>query len=261
MHRIDTSTATSDGLFTEGDPLVPTPATVVSADWLNSVQEELATIVTNAGLELQKADNTQVLTAILQIIARQSSELERLRLLKIGCPMYWRSTTLPENFAWVNGDLILFEDRPEFEEVYLAGGFEGMLLEANATSEQIAANLGKFRKHPNGLGLYLPSCGEQFFRACTGSGNAGGYNAPGIPNITGAWSGWNIMSIEGGGPSGAFQSHWEPNGTVALETKTAGVWDNLIIDASNSNPVYGSSQTVMPASIDVPCIIYLGIST
>ena len=66
---------------------------------------------------------------------------------------------------------------------------------------------------------------------------------------------------EGGGPSGAFQSHWEPNGTVALETKTAGVWDNLIIDASNSNPAYGSSQTVMPASIDVPCIIYLGLST
>ena len=108
--------------------------------------------------------------------------------------------------------------------------------------------------------LDLSSCPPRF-RACTGSGNAGGYNAPGIPNITGAWSGWNIMSIEGGGPSGAFQSHWEPNGTVALETKTAGVWDNLIIDASNSNPAYGSSQTVMPASIDVPCIIYLGLST
>ena len=181
MHRIDTSTATSDGLFTEGDPLVPTPATVVSADWLNSVQEELATIVTNAGLELQKADNTQVLTAILQIIARQSSELERLRLLKIGCPMYWRSTTLPENFAWVNGDLILFEDRPEFKEVYLAGGFEGMLLEANATSEQIAANLGKFRKHPNGLGLYLPSCGEQFFRGWgQGDGKRGRVQRGGI---------------------------------------------------------------------------------
>lgn len=262
MHRIDTSTATSDGLFTEGDPLVPTPATVVSADWLNSVQEELATIVTNAGLELQKADNTQVLTAILQIIARQSSELERLRLLKIGCPMYWRSTTLPENFAWVNGDLILFEDRPEFEEVYLAGGFEGMLLEANATSEQIAANLGKFRKHPNGLGLYLPSCGEQFFRAWgQGAGNAGGYNAPGLPEIEGAWSGWNIMSIAGGGPSGAFQANWAPNGVVAVETKVAGVWDSLDIDASRSNPLYGSSTTVMPESINLPVILYLGLTT
>ena len=262
MHRIDTSTATSDGLFTEGDPLVPTPATVVSADWLNSVQEELATIVTNAGLELQKADNTQVLTAILQIIARQSSELERLRLLKIGCPMYWRSTTLPENFAWVNGDLILFEDRPEFEEVYLAGGFEGMLLEANATSEQIAANLGKFRKHPNGLGLYLPSCGEQFFRAWgQGAGSAGGYNAPGLPEIEGSWSGWNIMSIAGGSPSGAFQANWAPNGVVAAETKVAGAWDSLDIDASRSNPLYGSSTTVMPESINLPVILYLGLTT
>ena len=102
----------------------------------------------------------------------------------------------------------------------------------------------------------------QPFRAWgQGIGKAGGYNTPGVPNILGSWSGWNIMSIAQGGANGVFQAHWEPNGAVALETKTAGVWDNLIIDASNSNPVYGSSQTVMPASIDVPCIIYLGLST
>lgn len=263
MHRIDTPTATSDGLFTEGDPLVPTPATVVSADWLNSVQEELATIVTNAGLELQKADNTQVLTAILQIIARQSSELERLRLLKIGCPMYWRSTTLPENFAWVNGDLILFEDRPEFEEVYLAGGFEGMLLEANATSEQIAANLGKFRKHPNGLGLYLPSCGEQFFRGwAQGTGNAGGYNAPGLPNVVGEWSNFNvpIISVPAPLPSGAIRLLNSANGNSTLTTGGTGyVWDGISLEASRSNFIYGGSDTVMPASVNLPVILYLGI--
>ena len=263
MHRIDTPTATSDGLFTEGDPLVPTPATVVSADWLNSVQEELATIVTNAGLELQKADNTQVLTAILQIIARQSSELERLRLLKIGCPMYWRSTTLPENFAWVNGDLILFEDRPEFEEVYLAGGFEGMLLEANATSEQIAANLGKFRKHPNGLGLYLPSCGEQFFRGwAQGTGNAGGYNAPGLPNVVGEWSNFNtpIMSIPASLPSGAIRLSNSVNVNSVLTIGGTGyVWDGMSLEASRSNFIYGGSDTVMPASVNLPVILYLGI--
>lgn len=261
MHRIDTSTATSDGLFTEGDPLVPTPATVVSADWLNSVQEELATIVTNAGLELQKADNTQVLTAILQIIARQSSELERLRLLKIGCPMYWRSTTLPENFAWVNGDLILFEDRPEFEEVYLAGGFEGMLLEANATSEQIAANLGKFRKHPNGLGLYLPSCGEQFFRAWTlGAGReAGSWQADtgreltGDQTFTAAAEGWVATG------SGAFGASTLEFNTLAITGGTSSQTSAYNFRASR---VWGNHSGVefAPVHIWQPCIVYLGNS-
>ena len=268
MHRIDTPTATSDGLFTEGDPLVPTPATVVSADWLNSVQEELATIVTNAGLELQKADNTQVLTAILQIIARQSSELERLRLLKIGCPMYWRSTTLPENFAWVNGDLILFEDRPEFEEVYLAGGFEGMLLEANATSEQIAANLGKFRKHPNGLGLYLPSCGDQFFRAWgQGTGDAGGYNAPGLPNIQGVSSGDNCLTTHvlsiGSVWTGPLRVGYNLESAGEVYERRAnpyeGLYGGMQFDASRANAIYGASPTVMPPSVNVPCITYLGL--
>ena len=257
MHRIDTSTATSDGLFTEGDPLVPTPATVVSADWLNSVQEELATIVTNAGLELQKADNTQVLTAILQIIARQSSELERLRLLKIGCPMYWRSTTLPENFAWVNGDLILFEDRPEFEEVYLAGGFEGMLLEANATSEQIAANLGKFRKHPNGLGLYLPSCGEQFFRAWTlGAGESGRCNAPGLPELLG---GFSAYTFDAGMPWQAITSVDSGMNALTIGSSGGTRYNAFTFRASLSNTIYGASPTVMPASVNLPVILYLGI--
>lgn len=261
MHRIDTPTATSDGLFTEGDPLVPTPATVVSADWLNSVQEELATIVTNAGLELQKADNTQVLTAILQIIARQSSELERLRLLKIGCPMYWRSTTLPENFAWVNGDLILFEDRPEFEEVYLAGGFEGMLLEANATSEQIAANLGKFRKHPNRLGLYLPSCGEQFFRAWTGGGGreAGSWQGdavqPGFTQLLGRQAG------TGGGCIGPVSA----SGGVTLTTKDTAIQYGLVSEVSELAVQYTwkSTQRIAaethPVNVAFPVCLYLGL--
>lgn len=264
MHRIDTSTATSDGLFTEGDPLVPTPATVVSADWLNSVQEELAAIVTNAGLELQKADNTQLLTAILQIIARQSSELERLRLLKIGCPMYWRSTTLPENFAWVNGDLILFEDRPEFEEVYLAGGFEGMLLEANATSEQIAANLGKFRKHPNGLGLYLPSCGEQFFRAWTsGAGQAGGAVTDTGRHISGSWTvGWNVALVPTIEVNGAVYTVSSQGHELAYNASTELVFQPFHVgfDSARVWDEHDGAEFA-PAHIQLPIVIYLGIST
>ena len=68
MHRIDTSTATPDNKFTEGDPTVPVAATTVSAEWLNAVQEELVAVITGAGLELQKSDNGQLWKAISQLI-------------------------------------------------------------------------------------------------------------------------------------------------------------------------------------------------
>ena len=68
MHRIDTSTATPDNKFTEGDPAVPVAATTVSAEWLNAVQEELVAVITGAGLELKKSDNGQLRQAISQLI-------------------------------------------------------------------------------------------------------------------------------------------------------------------------------------------------
>ena len=68
MHRIDTSTATPDNKFTEGDPAIPVAATTVSAAWLNAVQEELVAVITGAGLELKKSDNGQLWQAISQLI-------------------------------------------------------------------------------------------------------------------------------------------------------------------------------------------------
>ena len=68
MHRIDTSTATPDHKFTEGDPTIPVAATTVSALWLNAVQEELVAVITGVGLELKKSDNGQLWQAISQLI-------------------------------------------------------------------------------------------------------------------------------------------------------------------------------------------------
>lgn len=245
--------------YQDGNPEAGILGSIVPAAAIERPQREILNVLTAAGLTPSDTDLTQLLAAIRKIIGTQNAELERLRLLKIGCPMYWRSTTLPEGFAWVNGDLVLFEDRPEFEEVYLAGGFEGMLLEANATSEQIAANLGKFRKHPNGLGLYLPSCGEQFFRAWVGGSTAGATNPAGLPAVTGEAS-WTRGA--GGEPAttnsaGAFRV------TLAGSTTTnavSGAGDvRLDFDASWSNPIYGASPTVMPASVDLPVCLYLGL--
>ena len=245
--------------YQDGNPEAGTLGSIVPAAAIERPQREILNVLTAAGLTPSDTDLTQLLAAIRKIIGTQNAELERLRLLKIGCPMYWRSTTLPENFAWVNGDLILFEDRPEFEEVYLAGGFEGMLLEANATSEQIAANLGKFRKHPNGLGLYLPSCGEQFFRGWTGAGEAGKYNAPGLPDIIGKYGQVFARPAVAEGP-------FAGSGIIAenLQGGTDSAIDYLVtvgFRASAANPTYGASATVMPSSINLPIILYMGIAT
>ena len=207
-----------------------------------------------------------LVSGVTDPLSKTLATLEAIRKSWIGAPRYHRSTVLPPDYAWVNGDLILFEDRPEFEEVYLAGGFEGMLLEANATSEQIAANLGKFRKHPNGLGLYLPSCGEQFFRAWTGGGTAGAHHDAGLPNVTGGGTGANNLTTRYESPSyvGATMigSNLEAAGHTFQHIAANGiaVYGGILLDLSRGNPIYGNSVTVMPASVDLPVMMYLGNS-
>lgn len=79
MHRIDSSgTALAMptpgsvggdvGYFTEGDPVGGTPATVVSADWLNAVQEEILAVLTRAGASPDKTSRTQLRDAIEAIV-------------------------------------------------------------------------------------------------------------------------------------------------------------------------------------------------
>lgn len=75
MHRVDTTTAVAalpaneapgtPGYFSKGDPGVGQPATIPGKDWFNAVQEELAHVITQAGLSLDKALHTQLLTALV----------------------------------------------------------------------------------------------------------------------------------------------------------------------------------------------------
>jgi hypothetical protein len=63
MHRIDSDGATVDNQFTEGNPATGTPATQVSDDWLNDVQENICEVIEDAGLTLAKGDHSQLKTA------------------------------------------------------------------------------------------------------------------------------------------------------------------------------------------------------
>lgn len=78
MHRIDHSTANTSlptpdaagtpGYFRKGDPQSGQAATVVTADFANAIQEEMAYVITQAGITLNKTDNTQLRAAILKMI-------------------------------------------------------------------------------------------------------------------------------------------------------------------------------------------------
>lgn len=192
-----------------------------------------------------------LVSGVTDPLSKTLATLEAIRKSWIGAPRYHRSTVLPPDYAWVNGDLILFEDRPEFEEVYLAGGFEGMLLEANATSEQIAANLGKFRKHPNGLGLYLPSCGEQFFRGWTGgSRTAGSAQEDAIRNIAGKLGETIHTELFDGafyiGSTTGTRSYPEGDYTAGFP----------FLDASRVVPTANENR---PANVALPVALYIGL--
>lgn len=310
MHRIDTSTATPDNKFTEGDPAVPVAATTVSAAWLNAVQEELVAVITGAGLELKKSDNGQlwqaisqlitnakpglatkakpglvqvgggldvtaqgllsVLTAtleqngimrpdgttctvengVLKVLQQTSDYMEEWRKSWIGVPRYWRSTTLPANHCWANGDAVLFADWPELKAVYDAGGFEGMLLPWDASSEQQAANLGKWR--PNALnptGLFTPNLSAQFFRNWT----------PGIDEGAGQWHRDEIRNITGTVDTGTGIF----GATGAFSVVESGK-EQTSVGSYNSDFKFDASFVVptgpqnVPPHVWQPVILYLG---
>lgn len=205
--------------------------------------------------------NLDIISGLLNLSERLQAELaeqEFLRKLRIGCPKFWRSTTLPANHAWPDGSLILFDDWPEFKAVYDAGGFAGMLMPWDADAATQAANLGKFRPNAaNPTGLYLPLHGGQFFQnwVLGASGMAGSYNAPGLPEIEGTFNPWGIMPYSSN--SGAFVSR-ENNGTHP-DAGNSGGGVLFTFKASGSNSIYGASSTVMPPSVNIPVIFYLGI--
>ena len=145
--------------------------------------------LTIAAKDTTYAAATQSVAGLMSAADKKSVDYcEALRLSMIGVPRYWRSTSLPANHVWANGDLVLFSDWPELKKVYDGGGFTGMLLAYNATSATIAANLGKWRPNAaNPTGLYVPKLSDQFFRGWTGGAGreAGGWQEDTMRNITG----------------------------------------------------------------------------
>ena len=228
--------------------------------------------LTIAAKDTTYAAATQSVAGLMSAADKKSVDYcEALRLSMIGVPRYWRSTTLPANHVWANGDLVLFSDWPELKKVYDGGGFTGMLLAYNATSATIAANLGKWRPNAaNPTGLYVPKLSDQFFRGWTpgAGGVVGGYNAPGMPEITGtltAQAGDDgvyeaLFSSNRIASSGALAATGGKTFPIGSGTNADAGYGALEFRASRSSSIYGASQTVMPSSINLPIVLYMGIA-
>lgn len=91
MHRIDHVTAVgappaadapgTPGYFTEGNPGSGTPATIVTKDWANDVQENLIELCTRAGITPTKGEKDDVADAIQRLLtALPSGGLTGLKL-------------------------------------------------------------------------------------------------------------------------------------------------------------------------------------
>ena len=74
MHEIDGLGATGDKKFTAGDPAQAIPATEVTADWLNAVQDELVNVIVATGMALDKANVAQLLAALQSLGLKPATE-------------------------------------------------------------------------------------------------------------------------------------------------------------------------------------------
>jgi hypothetical protein len=113
MYRTDNSTSATtlpapgavgpnpNSYFSLNNPAGGSPSTVVDADWMNAVQEELCNAITGAGITLSKTVRTQLSTAISTLIAVETTRAEAVEALKapISNPAFAGNGSITGNFT------------------------------------------------------------------------------------------------------------------------------------------------------------------
>lgn len=247
--QVPVASKTETGLVQIGDGLNITPEGLLSVLVATSKQN---------GIMRPDGTTCTVEDGVLKVLQQSNDYMEAWRKSWIGVPRYWRSTELPDNHCWANGDLIYFNDWPELKEIYEAGGFEGMLMGWDADVETQKANLGKWR--PNAAiptGLYTPALSGQFFR------NWG----PGAGNNAGAWGRDEIRNIHGSAGdyiwgaenfTGALSASKNQGVVVTTGGGSSYPRKNMEFDASKSVP---TGPENVPPHVWQPAILYLGRPT
>lgn len=102
----------------------------------------------------------------------------------------------------------------------------------------------------------VPDLRDKFPQGASGANTVGTIKEAGLPNITGETKYLSAGVVWNGAPSGAFRGY-ASDGTKVTNVSNTGSADAhyFVFDASLSNPIYGSSDTVQPPAVCVNYII------
>ena len=152
-------------------------------------------------------------------------------LLPVGAVMWLSGNTVPEGCLVADGAAV---SRTTYSELFAAIGTTWGEGDGSTTF-----NL------PDARG-----------RVAEGAQTAGGYNAPGLPNITGIFRSVDLGASEEA--IGAFRETMSINTGLTRDPSSSSDFDKAIeFEASLSNAIYGASSTVQPAALKLlPVIVY-----
>ena len=206
-------------------------------------------------------------------ITTTTADEEYYRYLWLGIPRPWRSTKLPANHVVPDGSFVKFANWPDLKTAWDSGWFYGMTLAYNASASDKSAFLGKWRPDAaTPTGLYLPNMINRFFKYGTTTNTTwlGKIANSGAPNILGNDAGSisaYVYAYTESAKAGLWGGALGINAASNTEYTSVTGWTTNInarrpylleFNASKSNSIYGSNGEIMPQTVHLPLIIYLG---
>lgn len=208
----------SSGYPTNGDPSKGIAPTLPGAAWFHWVSQTLGCAIQGNGLTIDQTKTDQLLSAMKNF---------GKTVVPIGTVVFYLGTTIPDGYLLCNGASLLRTEYPELFEVL--GTKCGSVDSAHFT---------------------LPDTHHRFLEGTTTLSEVGQYIEAGLPNIysqCNTINGWMVSTT-----TGALRTVNPSNTTDIItlrsqETRPKGA--DLTLDLSQSNALYGASDTVQVSAI------------
>lgn len=208
----------SSGYPTNGDPSKGIAPTLPGAAWFHWISQTLGCAIQGNGLTIDQTKTDQLLSAM--------KNLGKM-VVPIGTVVFYLGTTIPDGYLLCNGASL---SRTEFPELFAVLGTKcGSVDSAHFT---------------------LPDTHHRFLEGTTTLSEVGSYIAAGLPNIysqCNTINGWMVSTT-----TGALRTVNPSNTTDIImlrgqESSPKGA--DLTLDLSQSNALYGASDTVQVSAI------------